>query len=299
MKGNLLKTAVVLLVMTVCLLSIREAVLAREEIERVEELFDKYISAVTEREMNEVDVLWSHKKDIEMTHRFQRIGTLNATFEWKGVKNVYEGIFFAQDNRLAVANVVIATKGNRASATFDYSVTLPQWGQRSARSSVLFRVEGGRWLIHNHAWYIQDAAPVAPEEEAALTEMVSAIREAYDKADVVALEAISDVNHVYVSVDSESFEGWAASRDALAGDMKPGDLDLDDTTLLITSDQNAAIAFAEDGDDVIASFRFEKIGGVEWKITVTDLSGEELTFPVDPLSKRMTSWGRVKESSLQ
>ena len=66
--------------------------------------------------MGKVEEIWSHKKDIKMTHRFQRVGTLNEAFGWKDVKAVLEGIFFAEENRLTVKNVVIAVMGNRASA---------------------------------------------------------------------------------------------------------------------------------------------------------------------------------------
>jgi hypothetical protein len=299
MKRKLKKATVVLLMIAICVFSIDFAVLAKENAEQVEEVFNQYISAVVERKMNQVEVLWSHKKDVSMTHRFQRVETLNEAFEWKGVQNVFEGIFFPEENRLMVRNVVIAVKGDRASVTFDYSVTLPKWGQRAARSSLLFREENGQWLIYNHAWYLQDAQPVSPDEEAALTQMLSTIKEAYNKGDVLAMEAISDANHIYVSVTSKTFEGWRASRDALAVDLKQGNFKLDDVTLLITVDQKTAIAFAKEAEKVIASFRFEKIGGLEWKMTKTDLSGKRILFAVEPLKKHITSWGQVKQFSLQ
>ncbi|MBM3240205.1 hypothetical protein FJZ31_28300 [Candidatus Poribacteria bacterium] len=189
------------LIIIICLFLISEVVLAKESVEEVKELFDQYISAIAERKSGQVEALWSHQKDILMTHRFQRIETLNEAREWKGVNAVLDGIFFAQENRLTVKNVVIATKGDTASATFDYSVTLPQWGGRSARSCVLFRNEKEQWLIYNHAWYIQDAEPVAPDDETALVKLVSIINDAYNKGDVGALEAISDDNHIYVTAN--------------------------------------------------------------------------------------------------
>ena len=196
MTRKVSKASIVFVIITICLFSICEIVSAKEDVEQVYELFNKYISAVGKRKMGKVEEIWSHKKDIKMTHRFQRVGTLNEAFGWKDVKAVLEGIFFAEENRLTVKNVVIAVMGNRASATFDYSVTLPKWGQRAARSCILFREEKGQWLIHNHAWYIQDAPPVAADEETALTKMVSTIKEAYSKKDLGTLEAIvNSVNH--------------------------------------------------------------------------------------------------------
>ena len=130
--------------------------------------------------------------------------------------------------------------------------------------------------------------------------MVSTIKEAYSKKDLGTLEAIvNSVNHIYVSVDGKLFSGWQASRDALAADMKQGNIKLDDITLLIALDKDTVIAFAKAGDDVTASFRFEKLLDVEWKITATDLSGKRLSFSVTSLSKDITSWGDVKQFSLR
>jgi ketosteroid isomerase-like protein len=269
-------------------------VLAKESVEEVKELFDQYISAIAERKSGQVEALWSHQRDILMTHRFQRIETLNEARDWKSVKAVLDGIFFAQENRLTVKNVVIAAKGDEASATFDYSVTLPQWGGRSARACVLFRREKEQWLIYDHAWYIQDAEPVAPDDETALVKIVSIIKDAYNKGDVGALEAISDDNHVYVSVAGKSFNGWQASSEALKDDIKQGDFNLDNVTLLIAVDWRVAIAFPENGTGVKASFRLKKQSGAEWKITATDLSGKRLSLPVLPLGKQITFWSKVK-----
>ena len=299
MRRELQKAVIVFLMIILGVFSIHFVVWAKVEVERVEEVFNQYRRAIIDRKMSTMEELWSHKKDVQMTHRFQRVETLNAALEWKGVKNVLEGIFFPQDNRLTVKNVVIAVKGNQASATFDYTVTLPQWGQRAARSSILFREENGQWLIYNHAWYIQDAPPVAPDEEAALTQLLSIIKESYNKGDVLALEAISDANHTYLSVNSKAFQGWQASREALAVDIKEGNFNLDDITLLIAVDQSTAIALAKVGDGVISSFRFEKRGGPEWKITATDLSGKRIPFAVSPQAKQLTSWGQVKQVSLR
>ena len=77
-------------------------------------------------------------------------------------------------------------------------------------------------------------------------------------------------------------------RDALAAAMKPGGLKLDNIVLLLTVDQQTAIGIAKDNDDVIASFRFAKMAGDAFKLTVTDLSGKRLAFAVDPLSKHLT-----------
>ena len=281
-------------IIIICLFLIGEVVLAKESVEEVKELFDQYISVIAERKSKEVDALWSHQKDIRMTHRFQRIGTLNEARDWKSVKAVFDGIFCAQENRLTIKNVVIATKEDRASATFDYSVNLPQWGGRSARSCILFRSEKEQWLIYNHAWYIQDAPPVAPDEETALVKMVSIIKDAYNKGDVGALEAISDDSHVYVSVAGKSFSGWQASLEALKDDIKQGNFNLDSVTLLIAVDWQIAIAFAENSTGVKASFRLKKQDGIEWKITATDLSGKRLSLPVLPLGKQITFWGKLK-----
>ncbi|MFB3041325.1 MAG: hypothetical protein ACE1ZS_05920 [Candidatus Poribacteria bacterium] len=299
MKQQFSNTTVACLILTITLFLICNNVSAKVPVEQVFTVFDEYISAIIERKINKVEGLWSHKKDIEMTHRFQRIGTLNAAFEWKGVQNVLDGIFFPQDNRLTLKNIVIAVKANQGSATFDYSATLPQWGQRSARSCIRFRHENGAWLIHNHAWYIQDAPPVSPADETQLTERVSSIKAAFDNADIAAIQAIADDNHRYVSADSKVYEGWDASRDALAAAMKLGGLKLDNIVLLLTVDQKTAIGVAKDNDDVIASFRFAKMAGDAWKLTATDLSGKRLAFAVDPLSKHLTSWGHVKHIPVQ
>jgi ketosteroid isomerase-like protein len=285
--------AVVGLIIIICFCLIAKMVLAKASVQEVKELFDQYISALAEGKSKQVEALWSHQKDIRMTHRFQRIGTLNEARDWKSVKAVFDGIFFAQDNRLTIENAVIATKGDKASATFDYSITLPQWGARSARSGILFRSEGQQWLIYNHAWYIQDAKPVAPDVETALTKMVSIIKEAYSKGDVSALEAISDDSHVYVSVAGKSLNGWQASSEALKDDIMDQS-NLDDLTLLIAVDWQIAIALAENGTDVKASFRFKKQSSIGWQITATDLSGKPLSLPVLRLGQQITCWGKLK-----
>lgn len=290
--------AVIGLIIIMCFLTV-QVVLAKVSVQEVKELFDQYISAIAQRKGKQIDALWSHKKDIRMTHRFQRIGTLNEAREWKSVKSVFDGLFLAVDNRLAIKNVVIATKGDKASATFDYSVTLPQWGARSARSCILFRSERQQWLIYNHAWYIQDAPPVAPDDETALTKMVSIIKDAYNKGDAGVLEVISDDSHVYVSVTGKSNNGWKASLEALKDDINKGNFNLDDLTLLIAVDWQVAIAFTEDSTDVKASFRFKKPDGVEWKIMTTDLSGQRLSLPVLPLGKQITLWGKLKTSRIE
>jgi len=294
MKTRVLSKVVVQFIIIICLFSISQIGLTKVSVEEVKELFDQYISAIAKRKSGQVEDLWSHQKDIRMTHRFQRIGTLNEAREWKSVKSVFDGIFFAQDNRLTINNVVIATKGDRASATFDYSISLPQWGSRSARSCILFRMEEEQWLIYNHAWYIQDAPPVAPDDEIALVEMISIIKDAYNKGDVGALEAISDDSHIYVSVAGKSFNGWQASLGALKDDIKQGNFNLDDVTLLIAVDWQVAVAFAEDDTGVKASFRLKKQDNMEWKVTTTDLSGKRLNLPVLPLGKQITFWGKLK-----
>ncbi|HIE30513.1 TPA: hypothetical protein EYP66_24915 [Candidatus Poribacteria bacterium] len=291
---RVLKAVVQFIILTICFFSISQIGLAKESVEEVKELFDRYISAIALRKGRQVEALWSHQKDIRMSHRFQRIGTLNEAREWKSVKAVFDGIFFAQENRLTIKNVVIAAKGDKASATFDYSVTLPKWGGRSARACVLFRQEKEQWLIYDHAWYIQDSKPVAPDEGAELVKIVSIIKDAYDKGDIGALEAISDDSHVYVSITGKSFNGWQTSLEALKADIKQGNFNLDDVTLLIAVDWQVAIAFAENSTGVKASFRLKKLDGAEWKITATDLSGKRLSLPVLSLGRQISSWGKLK-----
>jgi len=286
--------AVLGLIIIICLFLIGEVVLAKESVEEIKDIFDQYISALARRKGKQIEELWSHQKDIRMTHRFQRIATLNEAREWKSVKSVFDGIFLAKENQLKIQNVVIATKGDRASASFDYSVTLPQWGARSARSCILFRIEQEQWLIYNHAWYIQDATPVAPDEETELVKIVSIIKDAYNKSDVGTLEAISDDSHVYVSAAGKSFNGWQASSEALKNDIKQDNLNLDNVTLLIAVDWRVAIVFAENGTGVKASFRIKEQDNMEWKITATDLSGRRLSLPILPLGKQITFWGKLK-----
>ena len=88
MKPQLSNTTIAFLILTITLFLICNNVSAKVPVEQVFTVFDEYISAIIKRKINKVEGLWSHKKDIEMTHRFQRIGTLNAAFEWKGVRGV-------------------------------------------------------------------------------------------------------------------------------------------------------------------------------------------------------------------
>jgi len=261
---------------------------------------DYWLAGFNQKDMDLFMEAWSFDAATQAIDVNPENGALRISAGAKEIRNLISAYAAQRNpNEFQISHLVIQTDGDEASAflKWEWGEWVDNLGQGTGNWGTARLVrENGEWRIHDVDFYSLVLKQVNPQAATDVTDLMGQVAQAYGQKNLLPLVPLIDNDHVYVDPAGETHRGAAATQAALAASLPEVNLDPAAIITAMNIAEETAQASQTQDDGRTIRFTWKVIDGT-WKLIETDLSGKPPveSLAVEPQTKRLTTWGRVKQ----